>query len=128
MNQTKRQRLRVPMVMAVAGSTIAAVTILHSGLWSAGLVEAFTAAATLVYYRLGERDTDAGALVGSRIDERQEGTGLRATALAGQALAAVAFGGFVLQTARGRDSSPFALLCVVGAIAFAVGIAVYGRS
>lgn len=71
MNQTKQNRLRVPIVMAAVGTAIAVATALGRGLAAAALGEAFTVAATLGYYYLGGRDSDTGALVGARADERQ---------------------------------------------------------
>jgi hypothetical protein len=125
MNRTTRPRLRVPIVMAAGGTTIALATILGSGLSRAAGVEAFTVVAAIGYYYLGGRDSDGGALIGAQADERQAGLGLRASALAGRATIVVALAGFVVQTARGQDTWPFALLCAVGAISFVAGVALY---
>jgi hypothetical protein len=89
------------------------------------MVEAVTIVAAMGYYAIGARDTDGGALFGSRADERQADVGLRASALAGRATTVVALVGFVIQTARGATTWPFALLCVVGAISFVAGVALY---
>ena len=73
------------------------------------------------------RDSDSGALVGARADERQADIGLRATAFAGRVMTTFALAGFVIETARGEDAWPFALLCVVGAISFISGSVFYRR-
>jgi hypothetical protein len=129
MTQTTDDRIRVPFVMAVGGTAIAAATFLGGrGLSGAALVEAFTVIATVGYYYLGGRDTDTGALVGARADERQADLGLRASAFAGQTMAAFALGGFVIQTARGASAWPFGLLCAVGGFSFVSAAASRRRS
>jgi len=87
------------------------------------LVEAVTVAATLGDYHLGGRDTDAGALVGSRPDERQHGIALRASAQAAHAMVLAALAGFVFETASGGDPWPFAFLIAVGGASFVAGLA-----
>jgi hypothetical protein len=125
MTTTKNSRLRVPAVMAIGGSAIALATLVNSG-WEAALfVELFTIAATTGYYVLGGRDSDAGALFGSRPDERQMSVGMKATALAGNVMGIVALGGFVIATAMGAAIWPFALFCAVGAASFLAGLVIY---
>jgi hypothetical protein len=128
MNPTAQPRLRVPIVMAAGGTMIALATLLGRGPSRAALVEAFTIVAAIGYHWLGGRDTDGGSLFGSRADERQEDIGLRASAFAGRATIVVALAGFVVQTARGQTTWPFALLCAVAAVSFVGGIALYRRS
>lgn len=106
MNRTAQPRLRIPIAMAVGGTTIALATIVGRGLSSAAVVEAVTIVAAMAYYSIGGRDTDGGALFGARADERQAGVGLRASALAGRATTVVALIGFVIQTARGESTGP----------------------
>ncbi len=126
MKRTTHPRLLVPGVMAVGGSTIALATLVSSG-WGAALaVEAFTIAATIGYYVVGGRDSDVGAMLGGRPDERQVGV--------------VALGGFVVATAVGSGNAgddprhgrrlrlavwPFALFCCVSAASFLAGLVIY---
>jgi hypothetical protein len=123
--RTRQPRLRVPAVMAVGGSAIALASLVGSGWAAALLVELFTVAATIGYYVLGGRDTDLGAVFGSRPDERQATIEMRATALAGNVMCIVAVGGFVIATALGSATWPFALFGVVGAAAFLAGSVIY---
>jgi hypothetical protein len=123
--RTKHAHFQVPAVMAVTGSAIALASLIGSG-WSAALsVELFTVIATIGYCRLGRRDSDLGAMVGSRPDERQASIGLRATALAGNVMGVVAVGGVVIATALGASTWPFALFAVVGAASFLVGSVIF---
>jgi hypothetical protein len=111
--------------MAVLGTAIAIGSLVGSG-WSAALaVEAVTVVATIGYYVWGARESDFGALFGSRPDERQVSVGLRASALAGIVMSYLAVFGFVIETARGRDAWPFALFCVAGAVTFMAGLVIY---
>jgi hypothetical protein len=111
--------------MAVGGSTIALATLVSSG-WGAALaVEAFTIAATIGYYVVGGRDSDVGAMLGGRPDERQVGVETKAAAVAGIVTSVVALGGFVVATAVGSAVWPFALFCCVSAASFLAGLVIY---
>jgi len=123
--RTTHPRLLVPGVMAVGGSTIALATLVSSG-WGAALaVEAFTIAATIGYYVVGGRDSDVGAMLGGRPDERQVGVETKAAAVAGIVTSVVALGGFVVATAVGSAVWPFALFCCVSAASFLAGLVIY---
>ena len=123
--RTLDPRLRVPAVMALGGSAIALATLVGSG-WAAALaVAAVTVGATVGYYVLGGHDSDLGAWFGSRPDERQSTLEVRAAAFAGIMMCAVALAGFVVATALGSATWPFALFAVVGSASFLTGSVVY---
>jgi hypothetical protein len=112
-------------VMAIGGMAISLGTWLGRG-WGAALgVELVTALATLGYYVLGGRDSDLGAMIGARSDERQATIGMRAAALSGMTLGTVALGGFVIATAMGRWVWPFLFFAVVGSAAYLTGLVIY---
>ena len=107
-------RLVAPAVTVVLGTAIAVGAWIGSG-WGAALgIEVVTMLGAVGYFVLGGRDSDLGALFGSRPDERQAGIGVRATVLTGVVLIAVAIGGVVISSARGRSGWPFVLFSVVG--------------
>jgi hypothetical protein len=121
----RHPRLVVPVVTVVLGSAIALGAWIGTG-WGAALaVELVTVIAAGGYYFLGGKDTDVGALFGSRPDERQASIGLRATALTGNVMVLVAIGGVVIATATGSSAWPFFLFCLVGAAAFLIGLVIY---
>ncbi|MGH9028037.1 MAG: hypothetical protein ACRDV4_00235 [Acidimicrobiales bacterium] len=122
-----RGRFLTPVVMMTGGSAIAVGSLVGSGWGAAAAVEVVTIAAAIGYYALGGRDSDIGAISGSRLDERQATIGTRAAALAGIAMALVALIGFVVQTARGASTWPFALFACVSAATFLTGLFVYQR-
>jgi hypothetical protein len=113
--------------MAIGGSAIALGTLIGAGWGSALGVEVFTALATVGYFVLGGRDSDFGAIFGSRPDERQTGIGVQASAMAGNAMAVVALGGVIIASAMGRLVWPFALLCAVGGATYVLGLLIYRR-
>jgi hypothetical protein len=122
---TRYPRLVAPAVTVVLGSTIALGAWIGTG-WGAALaVELVTVIGACGYYLLGGRDSDVGALFGSRPDERQASIGMRATALTGNVMVLVAIGGVVIATATGSSAWPFFLFCSVGAATFLVGLVIY---
>jgi hypothetical protein len=113
--------LRVPAVMALGGTAIAIVSLIGRG-WGAGLsVEIFTLFATIGYYLVGRRDTDVGAAVGGRVDERQSMILSEAAGLSGIAMTTVALVGFVVTTALGKSSWQFGVIACVGGVVFVLG-------
>lgn len=122
---TRNPRLVAPAVTVVLGSAIALGAWIGAG-WGAALaVELVTVIGACGYYLLGGRDSDVGALFGSRPDERQASIGMRATALTGNVMILVAIGGVIIATAAGTSVWPFFLFCWVGAATFVVGLVIY---
>jgi hypothetical protein len=122
---TKHPRLIVPAVMAVGGTALAIGSWIGAG-WGAALgCELVTVIATCGYFALGGRDSDVGALIASKPDERQASIGMRAAALSGMTLVVVALGGVVIATAMGEFAWPFLLFSVVGGASYLVGLIIY---
>jgi hypothetical protein len=114
-----------PAVTVVLGSAIAIGAWIGNG-WGAALgVEVVTLVGACGYFLLGGRDSDIGALFGSKPDERQASIGMRATALTGNVMVLVAIGGVVIALAVGRSAWPFFLFCSVGAATFLIGLLIY---
>ncbi len=111
--------------MVVGGSAIAIGSWIGQGLGAGLSVEIVTLVATFGYYVLGGRDSDLGALFGSRPDERQVSIDLRATAFTAHVLILVAVGGVVVSMAMGALVWPFLLFGVVGGVTYVVGLLIY---
>jgi hypothetical protein len=123
--RARNQRLTVPAVTAVLGSGIAVGAWIGSG-WGAALgVELITVLGASAYFVVGGRDSDLGALMGSRPDERQVGIGMRSAALAGIVLVLVAIAGVAITAATKGTEWPFLLFSVVGGTSYLVGLVVY---
>lgn len=127
MIKTMDRRLLVPATMAIGGSAIAIATWIGQGFGGALAVEIVTVVLTVGYFILGGRDSDFGAIFGSRPDERQATIDLRATAFTGLALSLLAIGGVIVTTAMGKLVWLFMLFAVVGGVAYVVGLLIFRR-
>jgi hypothetical protein len=123
MIDARRVRLRVPFVMAVGGSVIAVASLVGNGWKDAARVEVVTVLATIGYYIVGGRDSDVGAMVGSRPDERQVSIQQQATAISGHVMMLAALTGFIVTTALGHFQWPFLLFIILGSITYVAALA-----
>jgi len=122
-------RLRRPALIAMIGTAYAAAWLVHGGngwVWAITLEVATVAWAVAVYVR-GGRDTDEGALAGSRLDERQQLVAQRSWALTGKVGMLASFAGFAVSIAvRSADWLPFLVILAVTGFAFLMGLSTYG--
>jgi hypothetical protein len=116
-------RLRAPTMILAAGAALAVVGGISQGWGSAISLMVVAIAAAVYFYAAGRRDSDWGALIGGRADERQALIDTRAEALAGTAVyAAAVIGAIVALALRGpghwRSYWPFGLIIVVGTVSY----------
>jgi hypothetical protein len=116
-------RLRAPIAMLAAGAVLAVVGGIGQGWAAAAGVAVVTIAAAVFYYGAGGRDSDYGALIGYRADERQALIKKQAEALSGTAVyAAAVIGAAVALALRGpghwASYWPFGLAIVVGTVSY----------
>jgi len=122
-------RLRKPVAIGLAGVLFAAAWLVRGGpLWWISIMAVILAGARAVsWYRMGGKDTDEGALAGSRADERQQLVSLRSRALAGNLAAIAAFIGLTVAIAiKGAWWWPFAVILAVVGFAYLLGLSNYG--
>jgi hypothetical protein len=85
-----RSRLRAPVSVAVVGTAFTAIMAVSQG-WAPALVLAI---ATVIFavgiYAWSGKDTDVGAVMGHRADERQAGIRIKVSALQGQVMTVAA--------------------------------------
>jgi hypothetical protein len=125
MSPVRKRRLVVPLTMASIGTALAIASWIGNG-WASGLgVGLVTVVATIAYYVLGARDTDLGAMFGSRADERQITISTRATVLMANVLVITALGGAIISTAAGALVWPFLLFAALGGATYFAGLALY---
>jgi hypothetical protein len=116
-----RGRRRATVGMLAACAVLAAAAGVGQG-WGAAIAVAVAAtAAAVFFYGAGGRDSDHGALIGDRADERQALVKTRAEALSGTAVyAAAVIGAVVALALRGPGHWdgywPFALAAVAGTV------------
>lgn len=128
MKRLRRRRLRAPALMVIIGSLIALAEFVAKG-WSYGAqCEGIVFVAALGYYWLGGTDSDMGAMLTSRADERQVGIRQRGRAVAALAMLAAALVGAVVSLTLDRPAWPFALVAAIGVVSFAVGLKASGAT
>jgi hypothetical protein len=123
------RRLRKPAGIALAGALFAAAWLIRGGpLWWVSILAVIAAAARAVsWYRMGGKDTDEGALAGSRADERQQLLSLRSRALACNLAVIAAFIGLTAAiAAKATWWWPFLVILAVAGFGYLLGLSNYG--
>ena len=122
-------RLRKPLGYALVGAVYAAAWALRGGdgwWWSVTIIVCWVPLVIGVYVR-GGRDTDEGALAGSRADERLRLATTRARALALEVVMITAFAGVAAAIAvKGDWWWPFAVILGVGAFVYFLSLGLQG--
>ena len=123
-----RPRLRKPLLRAIAGTGVAAAWAIGSPhWWLAIVIEVSTLGYAVGWYRWGGQDTDEGALLGSRADERQQLVGQQAMALAAKFALIGAYIGVVVAFAlKPVEAWPFVGVLAVGGFGYLFGLSQYG--
>lgn len=122
-------RMRKPLSRAIAGLVLAGAWAIGGGAqrWLAIVIAITVLGYAVAGYVWAGQDTDEGALLGSRADERQQVVGQKARALAGVVAMAAAYIGLVITVAVKRDDAwPFAIMLVVTGFSYIFGLSSYG--
>jgi hypothetical protein len=122
-------RLRKPLRRAIAGLVLAGAWAIGGGAqrWLAIVIAVSVLCYAVGWYVWAGQDTDEGALLGSRADERQQLVGQKARALAGVVAVVAAYTGLVITVAVKRDDAwPFAVMLVVTSFGYLFGLSSYG--
>jgi len=126
MKSAKRGRLVAPAIMIIGGTGLAAAVAVGRG-WGAAIpTEVMAIILAVGYYIWGGRDSDTGAMIGQRVDERQVLIRMRAQALAAQAVGIIGLIGYIVAIALKDPVWPFVLFIGVEVVAFIGGLVVYG--
>jgi hypothetical protein len=126
MKSAKHGRLAAPAIMIVGGTGLAGAVVAGQGWEAAVPAEALAIVAAIGYYIWGGRDSDFGAMIGSRVDERQSLLRMRAQSLGGAAAGLAGLIGYMVAVALKDPVWPFLLVLGAGAIGFIAGLAIYG--
>jgi|HubBroStandDraft_1064217.scaffolds.fasta_scaffold236260_2 hypothetical protein len=126
MTRSRRARLARPAFSVFSGSAIATAFGIRLGWKFAVIAEAVTLMAAAVLYLVGKDDTDAGAILSNRADERQRLVNLRAGRLASLVAACSLVVAFVIAVALKKTYWPFEVLYLVTVIAYCAGLGLYG--
>lgn len=120
-----RRRLHAPAIMAVGGTALAVAALVGPGWPTALATEVVTVVATIGYYVWGGRHSDMGAMIGGRADQRQARIRSQAHSVTLAAMSVAALIGFAVQTARGADAWPFAIIIGTEVAVFAASLTVF---
>jgi hypothetical protein len=122
-------RLRKPAGIAVAGTLFAAAWLVRGGpLWWVSIMAVIlTVARAVSWYLMAGKDTDEGALAGSRADERQQLLSLRSRALACNFAVIAAFAGLTAAIAvKAAWWWPCLVILAVAGFGYLLGLSSYG--
>ncbi|MGH3051102.1 MAG: hypothetical protein ACRDLK_13175 [Gaiellaceae bacterium] len=121
-------RLWAPVLTAGVGLALAAGALVAAGWAAAAPVAGVALVSATGYWWLSGTDTDVGALIGARADERQELVRLRVRVFAAVALFALATIGALVSAALHRTAWPCAAVVGLGAGCFLAGLGYYRAS
>jgi fatty acid desaturase len=121
-------RLRQPLLYTLVGLVFAAAWLVRGGhtWWFSIVVLVATAARVLTIYLRAGRDTDDGALAGSRADERLKLLNARSRALAGIFTWVATFIALSAAVAAGKTWWPYAAILAVAGLGYLFGLSSYG--
>jgi len=125
---TKRgHRTASTAVLVVLGGAVAAATWAggRHGL-AIGLLGFYVVAGVVAWFWSGGSG-DVAAIMRVGGDERQQTLDLKATAFAGGAGALAAVAGIIVESARGGDPTPYAIICAVAGFAYVTALTVLHR-
>jgi MFS family permease len=124
-------RLRKPLGNLLAGTIFAAAWAVRGGpFWYLAVVlEVAAVARAVAAYVLGGEDSAAGAVIGSRLDERQRQVSMRSWALSGRGAMLAAFLGLTIAVAvKSAFWLPFTVVFAVTAVGYLFGLWNYGSA
>ena len=119
-------RLRKPALYILVGVVFATAWLVHGGRtwWFSIVVLVATAVRVLAVYLRAGKDTDEGALAGSRADERLKQ--LNARSLAGIFAWTATFIALCIAVAAGQTWWPYAAILAVAGLGYLFGLSNYG--
>jgi hypothetical protein len=118
-------RLRAPVSMLVCGAVIAAVVVPARGWGTLVTLGPFTVVLAAGWYLWGGRDSDFGALIRDKVDERQAYRRLKTQALVGIVMSAAVGVAYLAALAARATLWPLGILVFVPGVTFIVGWAIY---
>lgn len=121
-------RLRKPALYTLVGLAFAAAWLVHGGptWWISIMVLVGTAVRVVTVYIRAGKDTDEGALAGSRADERLKQLNARCRALAGIFAWTATFIALCIAVAVGQMWWPYAAILAVAGFGYLFGLSNYG--
>lgn len=127
MTRTKHARLWVPLMAGVTGTAISLSVGLGRHTWQAIVIgEVVTVLAVVVLVFVGTQDTDMGALLGHRTDERQALIRLKAARVSAVVAVVASVVACVVAAAAGSVYWPFEVIYLAAGLSYLIGLRFYG--
>ena len=127
MTQRKRHRLWTPMLAGVGGTAISLAVGLGHHYWGAIVIgEAVTVIAVVILYVASANDSDVGAVLGHRADERQVLVRLKASRVSAVVGVVTSVVACVIAAAMDATYWPFEVIYIAIGVSYLLGIAIYG--
>ena len=127
MTRRTRHKLWAPVLAGVAGTAISLAVGLGHAQWDAVVIgEAVTVIAVVVMYLASAQDSDVGAVLGRRADERQVLVRLKASRVS--AVVGVVTSVIACVIAGAMDASywPFEVIYLAIGVSYLLSLAIYG--
>lgn len=129
MTHRRHPRLWAPVLAGAIGSAVSLAIGFGQGQPAAIVIGlSVTALVVVVFYVVSGQDSDVGAVLGSRPDERQALVRLKAARLSSAVAVLAAVLACVIAAALGTTYWPFEVLYLVTGAAYLVGLGVYGAA
>jgi hypothetical protein len=126
MTRIRNTRLQTPAAAVLAGAGIACAFGIRQDWSSAIIAAAVTLCLAGALYFIGGQDTDLGAVLGQRDDERQQLVALRAAQLSLIGVFYALVAACVIAAAVKHAFWPFEILVDITGVSYLIGLAVYG--
>jgi hypothetical protein len=122
----KNRPLLTPAIAVGAGSTVAIAAGIHQGWPYALAVEAVVVGWAAMLYGIGQEDSDMGAVLRQRDDERQQLVALKAARFSHLVVGFSLCAACLIAAAENAAIWPFEVLATILGVAYVVGLRIYG--
>lgn len=127
MTRARHSRVWVPLMAGVGGTAISLSVGFGQHKWEAILIgEVVTVIAVVILFFAAAQDSDVGAVLGHRVDERQELVRLKASRVSALVAVAGSVVACVVAAALGSTYWPYEVIYVVAGFSYLLSLRLYG--
>lgn len=129
MTKSRYGRLWVPLIAGIGGTAISVSVGLGQGHWEAiPIGEVVTLLVVLFLFGAGAQDSDVGAVLAHRADERQELVRLQASRVSAVVAVTGSVVACVVAASLGTVYWPYEAIYVAAGVAYLISVRLYGAS
>lgn len=127
MTSTRYSRVWVPLVAGIGGTAISLSVGLGQHKWEAIVIgEVVTVVVVVILFVSGAQDSDVGAVLGHRADERQQLVRLKAARVSAVVAVAGSVIACVVAAALSESYWPYEAIYLAAGISYLIGLRLYG--